>query len=57
MFEDRLQPILSELTDAIEFFSTNINYSSAKKYLSGLAANRTKVMSFTKSFFIKIFNK
>ena len=57
MFEDQLQPTLSEFTDAIEFFSSNINYSSAKKYLNGLASARTKVTSFTKSFLIKILNK
>lgn len=57
MFEDQIQSVLSEFTDAIEFFTCNINYSSAKKYLNGLVGARTKVTSFTKSFFIKILNK
>ena len=57
MFEDQLQPTLSELTDGIDFFTENPNYSGAKKYLSLYNSNKQKVTSFTKSFFVKLFNK
>lgn len=57
MFEDQLQSLLSGLTDGIEFFTLNTNYTNSKKYLNGLISSKTKVTSFTKSFFIKLLNK
>lgn len=57
MFEDMLQPTLSELMDGIEFFEENTRHMSSKKYLSMFTNSRTKVLSFVKSFLIKLFNK
>lgn len=57
MFEDQLQPIVSQLTDAIQFFSTNSHFTNSKKYLSIAVSHKTKVTSFIKSFFIKLLNK
>ena len=57
MFEDQLQSILSELADGINFFTLNHHYSSAKKYLNLYNSNKSKVTSFTKSFFVKLLNK
>ena len=57
MFEDQLQPMISQLTDAIQFFTSYSYYTNSKKYLSQAISSRTKVTSFTKSFFIKLLNK
>lgn len=57
MFENSLQPTLSELTDGIQFFQENTNYSQSKKYLTLFQSSRSKILSFVKSFFIKLFNK
>jgi hypothetical protein len=57
MFENSLQPTLSELTDGIQYFQENTTYSQSKKYLALFQASRSKILSFAKSFFIKLFNK
>lgn len=57
MFEDQLQPTLSMLTDAIQFFTLNINYANGKKYLNNLQNAKTKVTSFIKSYLIKLLIK
>lgn len=57
MYENILQQTLSELTDGIQFFQENTTYSQAKKYLSMFQSSRSKMLSFVKSFFIKLFNK
>lgn len=57
MFENNLQQTLSELTDGIQYFQENSTFSQSKKYLSMFQNSRSKVLSFVKSFFIKLFNK
>jgi uncharacterized protein YdcH (DUF465 family) len=57
MFENTLQPTLSELTDGIQYFQENSTYSQSRKYLSMFQASRSKILSFVKSFFIKLFNR
>ena len=57
MYEDILQQTLSELTDGIQFFQENTTYAQSKKYLGMFQSSRSKMLSFVKSFFIKLFNK
>lgn len=57
IFEDSLQPILSEIMDGIDFFTEKTTYVAAKQHLAMFRSSRTKVLSFTKSFLIKLFNK
>lgn len=57
MFEDILQPTLSELSDGMQFFNENTTFVQAKKYLGMFQNSRSKVLSFVKSFLIKLFNK
>ena len=57
MYENILQQTLSELTDGIMYFQENSTYSQSKKYLGMFTSNRSKIYSFVKSFFIKLFSK
>ena len=57
MFENILQPTLSEITDGMQYFQENTTFSQSKRYLAMFQTSRSKILSFSKSFFIKIFNK
>ena len=57
MFENIMQPTLSELTDGIQYFQENTTFSQSKKNLLMFQTSRSKLLSFAKSFFIKLFNK
>ena len=57
MYEDILQQTLSELTDGIQYFQENTNYANSKKYLAIFQSSRSKMLSFVKSFFIKLFGR
>lgn len=57
MFENILQQTLSELTDGIQFFTENTTYIQSKKYLGLFQNSRSKMLSFVKNFFIKLFTK
>jgi len=57
MFENLLQSTLSELTDGIQYFQENTTFSQSKRYLAMFQTSRSKILSFCKSFFIKMFNK
>lgn len=57
MFEQSIQPTLSELTDGIQFFTENTTYAQSRKLLGQFQASRSKLLSFAKSFFIKLFNR
>ena len=57
MYENVLQQTLSELTDGMQYFQENTTYSQAKKHFSLFQNSRSKLLSFVKSFFIKLFSK
>jgi len=57
MYENIIQQTLSELTDGMQYFQENTTYSQAKKYFGLFQSSRSKLFSFVKSFFIKLFNK
>jgi hypothetical protein len=57
LFENTLQPLLSELTDGMQYFQENTTYAQSKKYLALFQTTRSKILSFAKSFFIKLFNR
>jgi hypothetical protein len=57
MFEDNLQSRLASIIDGMEFFQENINYVGAKKHLSQYSMSKSKILSFIKSFLIKLLNK
>lgn len=57
VFEDALQPTLSTVMDGLDFFTQNHTHVSAKKHLNQYLNSKSKILSFTKSFFIKLFNK
>lgn len=57
MFEQLLQPTLSELADGLHFFQENSTFAGSRRSVGLFQASRSKVLSFVKSFFIKLFSK
>lgn len=57
LFETTLQPTLSTIMDAIEFFEENSTFVQSKKHLGIYTNMKSKMVSFIKSFYIKLFNK
>jgi hypothetical protein len=57
LFEDSLQSTLSTIMDAIEFFEENQTFVQSRKQLTIYLSSKSKILSFIKSFYIKLFNK